>query len=56
MSREFPFVLFLTRRAWCCFLFGDKLMPRFVKLATLSDLPEGSAAEVEFEGTRLRAL
>ena len=30
-------------------------MPRFVKLATLSELPEGSAAEVEFEG-RVYAL
>ena len=34
---------------------GDQLMPRFVKLATISDLPEGSAAEVEFEG-RVYAL
>ncbi len=30
-------------------------MPRFVKLANLSELPEGSAAEVEFEG-RVYAL
>jgi nitrite reductase (NADH) small subunit len=34
---------------------GDELMPRFVKLASLSELPEGSAAEVEFEG-RVYAL
>ncbi len=34
---------------------GDQSMPRFVKLATLSELPEGSAAEVEFEG-RVYAL
>ncbi len=34
---------------------GDQSMPRFVKLATLSELPEGAAAEVEFEG-RVYAL
>jgi nitrite reductase (NADH) small subunit len=29
---------------------GDKPMSRFVKLATLDELPVGSAKEVEFEG------
>src|SRR5437868_7378896 len=29
---------------------GDEHMPRFVKLATLDELPAGAAQEVEFEG------
>jgi nitrite reductase (NADH) small subunit len=34
---------------------GERLMQRFVKLATLDELPAGSAKEVEFEG-RVYAL
>jgi nitrite reductase/ring-hydroxylating ferredoxin subunit len=31
-------------------MMGAVLMPRFVKLATRDELPEGAAKEVEFEG------
>jgi nitrite reductase (NADH) small subunit len=34
---------------------GDDYMPRFVKLATLDELPAGASKEVEFEG-RVYAL
>jgi nitrite reductase (NADH) small subunit len=63
VCRRVPEVSRHERRAWFTpeqnqpppARIGELSMSRFVKLTTLSELPEGAAAEVEFEG-RVYAL